>query len=243
MFDHKKFWRGEDGNDDHKRKKQARPPARQYNERGYQPPVSHALGVNVSTEHHYSIHVYLIFHQFDNMAPGNFIATLSFRTMFNDYQGMKTIDFSPATEHADPLYDVNGGNLRGVMVAQRMFMCKIGWVKRELGKEELYSRFKNYLPYAKKPEKMTEKEWEEERRVHGPEPRTKWVLEAIRKLKEERYWEELPKEEFKKRHKEVKTEARMIRGAIGSRRTSSDMERANRLDKIMTDVRVVLYSE
>ncbi|TGO10370.1 hypothetical protein BTUL_0137g00270 [Botrytis tulipae] len=242
MFHRKKFWLGDDGNDDHKRKKQTRPPARQYNERGPQPPVSHALGVSLSTKHHYSIHVYLIFHQFDNMAPGNFIATMSFRTMFNDYQGMKTMDFSPATEYADPLFDVNGGDLRGVMVAQRTFMCKIGWVKRDLGKEEVYSRIKNYLPYADRPERMTDKEWEE-RRVKGPEPRTEWVLEAIRMLKKERHWEKLPEEEFKKRHKEVRTVARMNRGATGSRRTPFDMEPANRLDKIMTDVRVALYSE
>ncbi|TGO32180.1 hypothetical protein BHYA_0343g00080 [Botrytis hyacinthi] len=240
MSYHEKFWRGDD--DDNKRKKQTRPPARQYNEPGPMHPVSHAPGVNVSPEHQYSIHVYLIFHQFDNMAPGNFIATMSFRTMFNDFQGMKTMDFSPATEYADPLFDVNGGDLRGVMVVQRTFMCKIGWVKRDKGKEKVYSRIKNCLPYAVRPEKMTDKEWEE-RRVKGPESRTEWVLKAIRMLKGERHWEKLPEEQFKTRHKEVRTVARMNGGAIGSRRTPFDMEPANCLDKIMTDVRVALYSE
>lgn len=241
MFHQKEFWRGDD--DDNKRKKQARPPARQYNERRTLRPVSHALGLSVSPEHNYSIHVYLIFYQFDSMAPGNFIATMSFRTMLDDFQGMKTMDFSPATEYADPLSDVNGGDLRGVMVAQRIFMCKIGWLKRDLGKEEVYARIKNYLPYANKPEKMENEEWEK-RRVKGLDSRTEWVLRAIRALKGEKYWEKLPKLQFQTRHREVIEVARKnYRGISGSKRTPFDMESANRLDKIMTDVGVALYSE
>ncbi|KAF5869075.1 uncharacterized protein Bfra_011617 [Botrytis fragariae] len=245
MYHHRNYRRGEDYDHDHdnRREKYARPPARQDNEGRAWYPVIPALGVDISPAHKYTIHVYLIFHRFDNMESGNFVATMSFRTMFNDFGGMKTVDFSPATEDADPLFDVNGGNLSGVMVAQRTFMCKIGWLKRIEGKEEVYLRIRKCLPYATRPESMTNEEWEE-MGVKRPESRTKWVLKAIRALKKERLWEGLPKNMFQTRHKEVIKVAWKKRKLIGLRpKPSFDMEQARCLDRIMNDVGMVLYSE
>ncbi|TGO26788.1 hypothetical protein BPAE_0053g00420 [Botrytis paeoniae] len=232
MSHHEKFWRGDD--DDKKGKKQARPPARQYNERGPLHPVSHALGVNLSPEHKYSIHVYLIFHRFDNMPSGKFVATMSFRTMYNDFRGTKTVDFSPATEDADPLFDENGENLSGVMVAKREFMCKIGWVKRCEEKDRVYLRVANCLPLPIRPEEMKNEEWEEVR-YKGSKSRTEWILKAITALKKDTLWERLPIEQFQARHKEVRKVEWKKRGAIGLRQASC-------LDEIMNDVGVVLYS-
>ncbi|TGO45791.1 hypothetical protein BCON_0365g00090 [Botryotinia convoluta] len=241
MYHHRNSRRGDDDDHHNRREKYARPPARQNNERGTLYPVNPALGVAISPGHKYSIHVYLIFHRFDNMESGNFVAKMSFRTMFNDFGGTKTLDFSPAAEDADPLYDKNGENLRGVMVARREFMCKIGWLKRIEGKEEVYLRIKDCLPLPIRPERMTNEEWEE-MRVKGPGSRTEWVLKAIRALKEERLWERLPKDHFQARHDEVKKVARKKRGVIGLRRTPSfDTIQASSLNKIMNDVEEVLY--
>ncbi|KAF7923961.1 hypothetical protein BELL_0740g00020 [Botrytis elliptica] len=244
MSHHEKLWRGDD--DGKKGKKQARPPARQYNERGPWNTVSHALGVYVSPWHKYSIHVYLIFHRFDNMPSGKFVATMSFRTMYNDFRGMKTMDLSPASEDADPLFDENGGDLSGVMVARRTFACKIGWTKRFEEKDSLYLRVAKCLPLPIRPEGpegMNDEEWEEVR-PKGPRPRTEWVLEAIRALREDRHWESLPMKQFQARHDEVKEVAGRKRRAFGLRsRSSFDMEQARCLDKIMNDVGTVLYSK
>ncbi|KAF7889360.1 uncharacterized protein EAF01_010853 [Botrytis porri] len=239
--------RDDDDDDDdynnNRRKKQAHPPARQDNEGRPLYPVIPAFGVAISPAHKYTIHVYLIFHRFDNMESENFVATMSFRTMFNDFGGMRAVDFSPATEDADPLFDVNGGNLRGVMVAQRTFMCKIGWLKRIEGKEDVYLRIRKCLPCAIRSDSMTDEEWEE-RRVKGPESRTEWILKAVRVLKEQRLWETLPKNEFQARHREVIKVAWKNRGLISLRRNLSfDVKQARCLDKIMDDVGTVLYSK
>ncbi|KAF7950141.1 hypothetical protein EAE96_007436 [Botrytis aclada] len=244
MSHHRGSWHDDDDdyyNHGNRRKKQARPPARQHNERGAWHKVHHAPGVSLSLKHKYSVHVYLIFHRFDNMDAGNFVATMSFRTMSNDYGGMKKMDFSPATEEADPLFDLNGGNLKGVTVTKREFVCKIGWVKRIEAKQEVYLRVGKCLPYAIRPETMNDEEWEE-KRVKGPKCRTEWVLKAIRGLKKEKLWEELPMEDFQARHEEVREVVRKERAMIGSRPNPSfETTHASRLDEIMYDVGVSLY--
>ncbi|KAM0304064.1 hypothetical protein ACHAO8_011457 [Botrytis cinerea] len=230
-----------DHEDARRRKKQARPPARQDNERKPLHTVNHALGLNVSPKHKFSTHVYLIFHQLGNMPSENFVATLSFRTMYNDFRGMKTRDYSPASEDADPLYDKNGKDLRGVMVAKWELYCKIGWVKRIFGKDEMYLPIVDCLPFPIRPNEMESEEWENVR-SQGSESRTKWVLKAIEALKQDELWESLPYEQFKARHDEVRKVARKKWKIVGTRpRPSLDTIQAKYLDEIMNDVGLTLY--
>ncbi|TEY73163.1 hypothetical protein BOTCAL_0082g00140 [Botryotinia calthae] len=164
------------------------------------------------------------------MSSRNFDATMSFRTMYNDSRGMKTVDFSPASEEANPLFDKNGGSLSKVMVARRTFVCKIGWLKRTEEKERVYLKVQNCLPYPIRPEGMEDEKWEEVR-SKGPESRVEWVLKAIEALREDKLWESLPIEKFKDRHYEV-------REVAGKKR---DTIQAKYLDNIMYDVGLALY--
>ncbi|KAJ8062792.1 hypothetical protein OCU04_008049 [Sclerotinia nivalis] len=196
------FWRAEEKSSKSKKKHHDRPPPKIISIREKLHTVFHAPGVYVSPQNHYSTHVYLIFHRYDNMASGIFSATISFRTMYNDFKGMKTIDISPNSEEADVQFDINGGELRGVMGSRKIFMCKIGWVQRNENREMVYARVAECLPFPVRPDTMDSVEWEE-LRVKG-NSRCEWIVKAIGVLKKGDNWESLPVEQFKERHAEVK---------------------------------------
>lgn len=261
------FWR----TDGDKRKTKHRPPPKVINVREELYTVFTAPGVAKSPEHKHSTHVYIIFRHYDNMPSDKFTATISFRTMYNDHKGMKNIDLCPASEDADPLYDINGGGMTRVFVDSNTFMVKIGWVKRSEKRDKLYTEVANCLPFPIRGSTMDSEEWEE-LRAKGKSPRTNWVIKAIGVLKKSDIWESLPESQFRERHNELKKlkdnnlEADIeswIRRVDRARRNyshdvhkyksklerigpepeeSSQGKQAKYLDDIMNNVGVALYS-
>ncbi|ESZ92029.1 hypothetical protein SBOR_7595 [Sclerotinia borealis F-4128] len=231
------FWRHDNNNNNNnnqaskkkrtKKPQPPRPPPKIIHTRETLHPVFHAPGVYVSPQHHFSTHVYLIFHLYNRNTSGKFVATVSFRTMYNDFKGMKTLDISPCSEEADAQFDINGGEPNAVLGGKNMLMVKIGWVQRNEKREEIYARVAECLPFPVRADTMDSEEWEEVR-AKGMNPRCEWVVKAIGVLRKAENWESLPVSQFRERHDEVKKLARNGDSDDEKRKWKRRVDRATR---------------
>lgn len=137
------------------------------------------------------------------MPAGKFDATVSFRTMYNDFRGMKSMDISPCNEDADPQFDINGGDSAGVLEVERRFMIKVGWVARNERREKVLKKMAERLPFPIRGSTMDSEEWEA-LRAKGNNPRGEWVFGAMGVLRRSREWSRLQKDKFMEQRAKVK---------------------------------------
>ncbi|CAD6441700.1 065d0869-f10c-4109-99b9-7c137176fe2e [Sclerotinia trifoliorum] len=242
------FWRAEEKSSKPKKKHRERPSSKIISIREKLHPVFHAPGVYVSPQNHYSTHVYLIFHRYEDMKSGLFSATISFRTMYNDFKGMKTVDISPNSEEADAQFDINGGEMKGVMGSRRMFVCKIGWVQRNENRVWCMRRLQECLPFPVRPDTMDSVEWEELRMKGIRDERHAEVkkMSGVGDFEDEkRAWKR--RVDRATRHFDHSGDVLAYRETLKELGPepglSSEAKQARYLDKIMNDVGAALYSK
>lgn len=137
------------------------------------------------------------------MPAGKFNATVSFRTMYNDFRGMKSMNISPCSEDADPQFDMNGGDSAGVLEVERRFKIKVGWVARNEDREKVLKQMAEHLPFPIRGGTMDSEEWER-MRAKGNNPSGEWVFGAMGVLRRTRRWSRLPKDKFMEQRAKVK---------------------------------------